>query len=161
MSTFPICPCISHTLSHTIHTFYRHANVQNKCKQVIKTIEQKRICENTHPHTNDTGVEITTCQLAKCEWNLELVSNFFNLLASLASVFPPRFRNTNTHLTRWFMYYCDSHTVMMVYFSSRPSTDKVHTVQMLSKDMILASFSLIWRVKILSYSPVWRVPWKS
>jgi hypothetical protein len=24
---------------------------------------------------------------------------------------------------------------MMVYFSSRPSTDKVHTVQMLSKDM--------------------------
>jgi hypothetical protein len=34
------------------------------------------------------GVEITTRQLAKCEWNLELASNFFNLLASLASVFP-------------------------------------------------------------------------
>jgi hypothetical protein len=34
-----------------------------------------------------TGVEITTRQLAKCEWNLELASNFFNLLASLASVF--------------------------------------------------------------------------
>jgi hypothetical protein len=33
------------------------------------------------------GVEITTRQLAKCEWNLELASNFLNLLASLASVF--------------------------------------------------------------------------
>jgi hypothetical protein len=32
-------------------------------------------------------VEITTRQLAKCEWNLELASNFLNLLASLASVF--------------------------------------------------------------------------
>jgi hypothetical protein len=35
----------------------------------------------------EAGVEITTRQLAKCEWNLELASNFFNLLASLASVF--------------------------------------------------------------------------
>jgi hypothetical protein len=34
-----------------------------------------------------TGVGITTRQLAKCEWNLELASNFLNLLASLASVF--------------------------------------------------------------------------
>jgi hypothetical protein len=34
-----------------------------------------------------TGVEITTRQLAKCEWNLDLASNFLNLLASLASVF--------------------------------------------------------------------------
>jgi hypothetical protein len=34
-----------------------------------------------------SGVEITTRQLAKCEWNLELASNFFYLLASLASVF--------------------------------------------------------------------------
>jgi hypothetical protein len=34
-----------------------------------------------------TGVEITTRQLAKCEWNLELASDFFNLLASLASIF--------------------------------------------------------------------------
>jgi hypothetical protein len=33
-----------------------------------------------------TGVEITTCQFAKCEWNLELASNLLNLLASLASV---------------------------------------------------------------------------
>jgi hypothetical protein len=33
------------------------------------------------------GVEITTRLLAKCEWNLELASNFLNLLASLASVF--------------------------------------------------------------------------
>jgi hypothetical protein len=32
-------------------------------------------------------VEITTRQLAKCEWNLELASNFLNLLASLVSVF--------------------------------------------------------------------------
>jgi hypothetical protein len=32
-------------------------------------------------------VEITTRQLAKCEWNLELASNFFNLLVSLASAF--------------------------------------------------------------------------
>jgi hypothetical protein len=32
-------------------------------------------------------VEIITRQLAKCEWNLELASNFFNLLASLASAF--------------------------------------------------------------------------
>jgi S-adenosylmethionine:diacylglycerol 3-amino-3-carboxypropyl transferase len=32
-------------------------------------------------------VEITTRQLAKCEWNLELASNFFNLLARLASAF--------------------------------------------------------------------------
>jgi hypothetical protein len=32
-------------------------------------------------------VEITTRQLAKCEWNLELASNFFNLLTSLASAF--------------------------------------------------------------------------
>jgi hypothetical protein len=37
------------------------------------------------------GVEITTRQLAKCEWNLELASIFFNLLASLASVFFPPF----------------------------------------------------------------------
>jgi hypothetical protein len=28
----------------------------------------------------------------------------------------------------------------MVYFSSRPSTDKVHTVQMVIKDVILAIF---------------------
>jgi hypothetical protein len=75
------------------------------------------------------GVEITTRQLAKCEGNLELTSNFLNLLASLASVF--------------FL-------LLVSLFS--------HSVQMLSKDMILASFSLIWRVKILSYSPVWRVP---
>jgi hypothetical protein len=34
-------------------------------------------------------VEITTRQLAKCEWNLELASNFLNLLASLACFFPP------------------------------------------------------------------------
>jgi hypothetical protein len=34
-----------------------------------------------------TGVEITIRQLAKCEWNLELVSILSNLLASLASVF--------------------------------------------------------------------------
>jgi uncharacterized membrane protein YqjE len=33
------------------------------------------------------GVEITTRQLAKCEWNLELASNILNLLAKLASVF--------------------------------------------------------------------------
>jgi hypothetical protein len=33
------------------------------------------------------GVEITTRQLAKCEWNLKLASNFFHLLASLASAF--------------------------------------------------------------------------
>jgi hypothetical protein len=32
-------------------------------------------------------VKITTRQLAKCEWNLELASNFLNLLASLASAF--------------------------------------------------------------------------
>jgi hypothetical protein len=32
-------------------------------------------------------VEITTRQLAKCKWNLELASNFLNLLASLASAF--------------------------------------------------------------------------
>jgi hypothetical protein len=35
------------------------------------------------------GVEITTRQLVKCEWNLELASNFLNLLARLASVFFP------------------------------------------------------------------------
>jgi hypothetical protein len=34
-----------------------------------------------------SGVEITTRQLAKCEWNLGLASIFFYLLASLASVF--------------------------------------------------------------------------
>jgi hypothetical protein len=34
---------------------------------------------------NKSGVEITTCELAKCEWNLELASHFFNLLARLAS----------------------------------------------------------------------------
>jgi hypothetical protein len=34
-----------------------------------------------------------------------------------------------------------THTAMMVYFSSKTSTDKVQTVQMLSKDIILASFS--------------------
>jgi hypothetical protein len=32
-------------------------------------------------------VKITTRQLAKCEWNLKLASNFFNLLASLANAF--------------------------------------------------------------------------
>jgi hypothetical protein len=78
-----------------------------------------------------TGVEITTRQLAKCEWNLELSSNFFNLLASLASAF--------------------------FLLSVSLFSPLVHTVQMLSKDMILASFSLIWQVKILSYSPDWRV----
>jgi hypothetical protein len=35
----------------------------------------------------NAGVEITTRQLAKCEWNLELASILLNLLASLASVF--------------------------------------------------------------------------
>jgi hypothetical protein len=39
------------------------------------------------PSSELSGVEITTRQLAKCEWNLELASNFFNLLASLASAF--------------------------------------------------------------------------
>jgi hypothetical protein len=120
-----------------------------------------------------TGVEITTRQLAKCEWNLELASNFLNLLASLASVFFSPLSESHftanwvlfladseiqtriwhgdlliimTHTqTRWFTYYYDTHTV---YFSSRPSTEKVHTVQMLSKDMILARFYLIWQVKI-------------
>jgi hypothetical protein len=33
------------------------------------------------------GVEITTHRLAKCEWHLEMASNFLNLLASLASGF--------------------------------------------------------------------------
>jgi hypothetical protein len=84
------------------------------------------------PEKQFTEVEITTRQLTKCEWNLELASNFLNLLASLASAF--------------FL-------LSMSLFSPL-----VHTVQMLSKDMILASFSLNWRVKILSYSPVWRVP---
>jgi hypothetical protein len=40
-------------------------------------------------HYYHSGVEITTRQLAKCEWNLELASNFINLLASLASAFFP------------------------------------------------------------------------
>jgi hypothetical protein len=126
------------------------------------------------------GVEITTRQLAKCEWNLELVSNFFKLPPAwqVASFFPPliesffsanwvlflpdsklRTRTWHGDLYRFiFMTHTHSHDV---YFSSRASTDKKHTVQMFSKDMILATFSLIWRVKILSYSPVWRVPWKS
>jgi hypothetical protein len=64
-----------------------------------------------------TGVEITTRQLAKCEWNLELASNFFNLLASLARAF--------------------------FLLSVSLSSPLVYTVQILSKDMILASVSLI------------------
>jgi hypothetical protein len=80
-------------------------------------------------------MEITTRQLAKCEWNLELASKFFNLLASLASAF--------------------------FLFSVSLFSPLVHTIEMLSKDMMLASFSLIWLVKILSYSPIWRVPSKS
>jgi hypothetical protein len=44
----------------------------------------------SHKFYRDTsGVEITTRQLTKCEWNLELASNFLNSLASLASVFFP------------------------------------------------------------------------
>jgi hypothetical protein len=44
--------------------------------------------EHTYGHEAQySGVEITTRQLAKREWNLEFASNFLNLLASLASVF--------------------------------------------------------------------------
>jgi hypothetical protein len=38
------------------------------------------------------------------------------------------------HTCDLFIIMTHTHTVMMVYFLSRPSTDKVHTVQMLSKD---------------------------
>jgi hypothetical protein len=38
---------------------------------------------------SEPGVQITTHQLTKCKWNLELASNFLNLLASLANVFSP------------------------------------------------------------------------
>jgi hypothetical protein len=48
---------------------------------MIKTKKVKHI----HPVCT-AGVEITTRQLAKCKWNLELASNFLNLLASLANV---------------------------------------------------------------------------
>jgi hypothetical protein len=80
-----------------------------------------------------TGVEITTRQLAKCEWKLELASNFL------------------TYSPSWRVLFSSS---QRVFFSPL-----VHTVQMLGKDTILVSFSLIiWRVKNLNYSPVWREP---
>jgi hypothetical protein len=63
------------------------------------------------------------------------VSLFYPLIESYSSLIP-KYKHTPD---RWFIYYFDSHTVMVVNFSSRTSTDKVHTVHMLSKDMILAS----------------------
>jgi hypothetical protein len=95
---------------------------------------------------------------------ISLASVFFLLSVSLFSpanwvlILPDSEIQTHTWHGDLFIIMTHSHDV---YFSSRPNTDKVHTVQMLSKDMILASFSLIWRVKVLSYSPFWRVPWKS
>jgi hypothetical protein len=104
-------------------------------------------------------VEVTIRQLAKCKWNLELASNFFNLLTSLASVFfllsvslfspliesysspIPKYKRTPDTVIYLLLWHTHSHYGL---FSSRTSTDKVHTVQMLSNDMILASFSLIW-----------------
>jgi hypothetical protein len=86
------------------------------------------------------------------------VSLFSPLIKSYSSPIP-KYKHTPDTVIYLLLWH--THTVMMVYFPSRTSTDKVHTVQMLSKDMILASFSLIWQVKILSYSPVWQVPSKS
>jgi hypothetical protein len=50
------------------------------------TILHGYYCHHYH-HCCFAGVEITTRQLAKCEWNLELASNFLHLLASFVSVF--------------------------------------------------------------------------
>jgi hypothetical protein len=84
------------------------------------------------------GVEITTRQLAKCEWNLELASNFLNVLASLASVFfllsvslfPPLIESYSSPIPKYkhtpdtviYLLLWHTHTVIMVYFSSRTST---------------------------------------
>jgi hypothetical protein len=80
-----------------------------------------------------TGVEITTRQLAKCEWNLELASNFFNLLASLASAFfPPlneSFFPTSAHCT---------------------NAQQRHDFGKFFSDLASKIF--------LTYSPVWQVP---
>jgi hypothetical protein len=75
-------------------------------KTKIRITEKSNICTALYPYSHNmfykdskmfnkhmqhwsAGVEITTRQLAKCEWNLELASNFLSLLASLASVFFP------------------------------------------------------------------------
>jgi hypothetical protein len=53
------------------------------------------------------GVEITTRQLAKCEWILELASNFLNLLASLASGFLPAL-SESFFPANWVLFLPDS-----------------------------------------------------
>jgi hypothetical protein len=90
-----------------------------------------------------------------------LASNFLNLLANLASVFflltvsfSPLIKSYSSPIPE----YKHTHDTVIYLLLSRTSTVIVHTVQMLRKDMILASFSLIWRATILSYSPVWQVP---
>jgi hypothetical protein len=78
------------------------------------------------------GVEITTRQLAKCEWNLDLASNSFNLLASLASalfllsvsLFSPLIESYSSSIPKYkrrsdmviYLLLWHTHTVMMVYF---------------------------------------------
>jgi hypothetical protein len=107
-------------------------------------------------------------------WNWRVI--FFIYSPAWRVLFPPL--SESFFPANWVLFLPDSeiqtHTwhgdlfVIMTHSQSRWSIFRVGLVQtkctlckMLSKDMILASFSLIWQVNILSYSPVWRVPWKS
>jgi hypothetical protein len=84
-----------------------------------------------------TGVEITTRQLAKCEWNLKLASIFLNLLASLASVFSssqwvffppliqsysspiPKYKHTPDtviYLLVWYFVFCILYVFVFIFF---------------------------------------------
>jgi hypothetical protein len=51
------------------------------------TLFYQQCLEQLNGGVTMAGVGITTRQLAKCEWNLDLASHFFYLLASLASCF--------------------------------------------------------------------------
>jgi hypothetical protein len=124
-------------------------------------------------YTLGTGVEITTRQLAKCKWNLELASIFWNLLASLASVFfllsVSLFVPAN-----WILFLPDSkidtHTwhfdlfTIMTHTQSWWSIFRAGLVQTKCTLYKCSAKTWFWRVfsdlasKILSYSPVWRMP---
>jgi hypothetical protein len=87
---------------HANHDFHMHATHPDFYRHT------------THPDFYiHTGVEITTRQLAKCEWNLELASNFLNLLAKLASVFP---------LSEFFSPLTESYSSRILKYKHTPDT---------------------------------------
>jgi hypothetical protein len=104
----------------------RHTKDNNVRVWSLTHEQSKRIVGRANGH-HRSGVKITTRQLAKCEWNLELASNFLNLLSE--SFFPANWvlflpdSEIQTHIWHGDLFIIMTHTV---YFSSRPSTDSAH-----------------------------------